>query len=108
MTRASGPSEPRSRASRAKIRSARWDEDGFPAWHAPRANTRIGGRPATETVTVGRWCQALGGSRTITVIIPRDSDNWYEMDACLRGPGIPAEQAEITAMLKTVRFAPGK
>jgi hypothetical protein len=86
----------------------RWDEDGFPTWHPPRANTRIGGRPATETVTAGRWCQALGGSRTITAVIPRDSDNWYEMDACLRGPGLPAEQAEITAMLKTVRLAPGK
>jgi hypothetical protein len=30
------------------------------------------------------------------------------MDACLRGPGIPSEQAEITAMLKTVRFTLGK
>jgi hypothetical protein len=83
----------------------RWDEDGFPTWHAPRANTRIGGRPATETVTAGRWCQALGGTRAITVVIPDNSaSSWYEMDACLRGPGLPAEQAEITAMLKTVRL----
>jgi hypothetical protein len=86
----------------------RWDADGFPNWHPPRSNTRIGGRPATETVTAGRWCQALGGSRTITVVIPQDSDNWYEMDACLRGPGIPSEQAGITAMLKTVRFTAAK
>jgi hypothetical protein len=86
----------------------RWDENGFPNWHAPTANTRIGGRRATETVTAGRWCQALGGSRTITAVIPLDSDNWYEMDACLRGPGIPADQAEITAMLKTVRFTAAK
>jgi hypothetical protein len=86
----------------------RWDENGFPNWHAPRSNTKIGGRPATETVTAGSWCRTLGGSRTITVVIPRGaSDNWYEMDACLRGPGIPAEQAEITAMLKTVRLTPG-
>jgi hypothetical protein len=84
----------------------RWDEDGFPHWHAPRSNTKIGGRPATETVTAGSWCRTLGGSRTITAVIPLDSDNWYEMDACLRGPGIPAEQAEITAMLKTVRITP--
>jgi hypothetical protein len=86
----------------------RWDEDGFPNWHAPGSNTKIGCRPATETVTAGRWCRTLGGSRTITVVIPRGaSDNWYEMDACLRGPGIPSEQAEITAMLKTVHFTPG-
>jgi hypothetical protein len=86
----------------------RWDEDGFPNWHAPRSNTKIGGRPATVTVTVtaGSWCRTLGGSRTITAVIPLDSDNWYEMDACLRRPGIPAEQAEITAMLKTVRLTP--
>ncbi len=86
----------------------RWDEGGFPNWHAPRSNTKIGGRPATETVTAGSWCRTLGGNRTITVVIPQGaSDNWYEMDACLRGPGIPAEQAEITAMLKTVRLTPG-
>jgi hypothetical protein len=56
-------------------------------------------------MTAGRWCRTLGGSRTITAVIPQGArDNWYEMDACLRGPGLPAEQAEITAMLKTVRI----
>jgi hypothetical protein len=85
----------------------RWNENGFPNWHAPRSNTKIGGRPATETMTAGRWCRTLGGSRTITAVIPQSArDNWYEMDACLRGPGLPAEQAEITAMLKTVRITP--
>jgi hypothetical protein len=85
----------------------RWTENGFPNWHAPRSNTKIGGRPATETMTAGRWCRTLGGSRTITAVIPQGArDNWYEMDACLRGPGLPAEQAEITAMLKTVRITP--
>jgi hypothetical protein len=84
-----------------------WTDHGFPGWHAPRANTRIGGRPATETVTGGDWCQALGGTRTITVVIPGDVKwNWNQMDACLRGPGIASEQAEISAMLKSVRFAP--
>jgi hypothetical protein len=85
----------------------RWNENGFPNWHAPRSNTKIGGRPATETMTAGRWCRTLGGSQTITAVIPQSArDNWYEMDACLRGPGLPAEQAEITAMLKTVRITP--
>jgi hypothetical protein len=83
----------------------RWSGNGAPRWHAPTANTTVGGRPATETVTASAPCRALGGTRAITVVIPDNSaSSWYEMDACLRGPGIPAEQAEITAMLKTVRL----
>jgi hypothetical protein len=87
----------------------RWSGNGTPNWHAPTANVQVGGRPATETVTASAPCRALGGTRAITVVIPDNSaSGWYEMDACLRGPGIPAKQADITAMLKTVRFTPGK
>jgi len=85
----------------------RWTSNGFPNWHAPPANTRIGGRPATETVSTDNWCTALGGTRTIKVVIRgKVGFNWYGMDACLRGPGIAAGQAEISAMLASVRFAP--
>jgi hypothetical protein len=59
-------------------------------------------------VTASAPCRALGGTRAITVVIPDSSaSGWYEMDACLRGPGIVSEQAEITAMLTTVRFTSG-
>jgi hypothetical protein len=87
----------------------RWSGNGAPSWHAPAANTKVGGRPATETVTASAPCRALGGTRAITVVIPDSpASGWYEMDACLRGPGIASEQAEITALLKTVRFTAAK
>jgi len=85
-----------------------WDEDGFPTWHPPKTNTTIAGRRAVETRTTGGWCSSLGGTETITVIIPRDAaDNWYQMDACLRAPGLPRQEAQVSAMLRTVRIARG-
>ena len=48
----------------------------------------------------------MGGTETITVKIPRNiAMNWYEMDVCLRGPGLSPRQAEISAMLRSVRMA---
>ena len=85
----------------------RWNADGFPNWNMPEANTAIGGRPATETRTSGGWCATLGGTETITIIIPRASDNWYQMDACLRGPDLAHDEAQISAMLGSVRIAKG-
>jgi hypothetical protein len=85
-----------------------WDADGFPSWHSPKPNTTIAGRRAVETRTTGGWCSSLGGTETITVIIPRDAtDNWYQMDACLRAPGLPQQEAQVSAMLRTVQIAKG-
>jgi hypothetical protein len=80
----------------------RWSANGSPSWHEPKANTAIGGHPATETRTTEAWCTTLRGTETITIVIPRLlADNWYEMDACLSGP---AQAAAISSMLKTVRI----
>jgi hypothetical protein len=80
----------------------RWSANGSPNWHQPKANTAIGGHPATETRTTEGWCTALHGTETITVVIPRLlADNWYEMDACLSGP---AQEPALSSMLKTVRI----
>jgi len=80
----------------------RWSENGSPAWHSPKANTAIDGHPATETRTTDAWCTALRGTEVISVVIPRLlADNWYEMDACLRGP---AQQPAISSMLKSVHI----
>jgi hypothetical protein len=85
----------------------RWNTDGFPNWHLPKANTTVGGRPAVETRTSGGWCAPLGGTETITVMIPRQVDNWYQMDACLHGPSLTRHEAEIASMLSSVRIAKG-
>jgi hypothetical protein len=80
----------------------RWSENGFPSWHSPKANTAIDGHPATETRTTEAWCTALQGTEMISVVIPRLlADNWYEMDACLRGP---TQRPAISSMLKSVHI----
>ena len=85
-----------------------WSERGFPNWHMPKPNATIGGRPAVETKTGAGSCATLRAAESITVMIPRDvPDNWYQVDACLRGPGLAQQQAEIAAMLSTVRIARG-
>jgi hypothetical protein len=86
----------------------RWSANGFPAWHMPKANTTVAGRKAVETRTSGGWCVTLGGAETITVMIPRAAPgNWYQMDACLRGPRLAQQEAQISSMLKSVRIIPG-
>jgi hypothetical protein len=80
----------------------RWSENGSPNWHRPKADTTIDGHPATETRTTEAWCAALQGSEVVSVVIPRLlAGNWYEMDACLRGP---TQQAHISSMLKSVHI----
>jgi len=74
----------------------------------PKANTTVAGRKAVETRTSGGWCVTLGGAETITVMIPRAAPgNWYQMDACLRGPRLAQQEAQISSMLKSVRIIPG-
>jgi hypothetical protein len=86
----------------------RWSANGYPAWHMPKANTTVAGRKAVETRTSGGWCATLRGTETITVMIPRAAPgNWYQMDACLRTPGLPQQEAEISSMLRSVRIAKG-
>jgi hypothetical protein len=86
----------------------RWSANGFPTWHMPKANMTVAGRKAVETRTSGGWCATLRGTETITVMIPRAaSGSWYQMDACLRRPGLAQQEAEISSMLKSVRISPG-
>jgi len=85
-----------------------WTEHGFRNWHKPVMTTSVSGRPASETHAMESWCKQLGGTETITVVIPRSLvNNWYQMDACLRGPGLTGAEAQITAMLGSVRIAHG-
>jgi hypothetical protein len=86
----------------------RWSANGFPAWRIPKANTTVAGRQAVETRISGGWCAMLSGTETITVMIPRAApDNWYQMDACLRSPGLAQQEAEISSMLRSVEIAKG-
>ena len=86
----------------------RWSSNGFPGWRMPKANTTIAGGEAAELRTSGGWCAPLRATETITVIIPRATPGtWYQMDACLRAPGLPRQEAQISSMLRSVRIAKG-
>ena len=85
-----------------------WTEHGLRNWHEPVMTTLISGRQASETHAMESWCKGLGGTETITVVIPRSlADNWYQMDACLRGPSLTGAEAQIRAMLSSVQIAQG-
>lgn len=88
-----------------------WTENGNPAWNfktfeqAEGRRTRVGGRPAKLLVqTSGRTCGAIDADELIEVVIPNGRYNWYEMDACIRGPDVAKAEAQVTAMLHTVQF----
>ena len=86
----------------------RWNANSLPDWRMPRATTTVAGRGAVESRARGGWCAVLGGAETITVLIPRAaSGKWYQMDACLRGPSLPEQEAQISSMLSSVRISPG-
>ena len=86
----------------------RWNANGLPNWRMPKANTTVAGHGAVESKTRGGWCGVLGGTETITVMIPRAGPGkWYQMDACLHGPGLPRQEAQISSMLSSVRIRPG-
>jgi hypothetical protein len=86
----------------------RWSANGFSAWRMPKANTIIAGHKAAEIRTSGGWCAPLRATETITVIISRATPgNWYQMDACLRSPGLPQQEAQISSMLRSVQIAKG-
>ena len=48
---------------------------------------------------------SLGGTETVTVKVSRDTpDNWYQMDACLTALNLPQQEAQLSALLHTVRI----
>jgi hypothetical protein len=86
----------------------RWNANSLPNWRMPKATTTVAGRGAVESKARGGWCVVLGGTETITVMIPRTGPGkWYQMDACLRGPGLPRQEAQISSMLRSVRISSG-
>ena len=86
----------------------RWNANALPNWRMPKTTSTVAGRGAVESKALGGWCAVLGGTETITVMIPRaEPGKWYQMDACLRSPGLSQQEAQISSMLGSVRITPG-
>jgi hypothetical protein len=85
-----------------------WSEQGFPGWtfdhDAKGEPLTVGGRRAMLLVKPG--CGKIDGevSMIAVVEIPDVPDNWYQLNACIRGPGIDETEAQVRQMLHTVSF----
>jgi hypothetical protein len=78
--------------------------DGFPGWtFDPNAGrpVDVGGHPASiQILPADDACRSIGGDERMVVTIPMPvAWDWWEVDACLRGPDHGANEAIVRAML---------
>jgi hypothetical protein len=90
---------------------AEWTGNSLPGWSfakAPGVARTIGGRAARVLVSHPGNCKALGGDETITAFFKMQvADQYYEMAACVRGPGVSANTKALMTSLASTRFAEG-
>jgi hypothetical protein len=85
-----------------------WTEWGFPDWSfdkdAKGQPLTVGGRRARLLIEPG--CHQVGGEVSMKAVVerPQAPDNWYELDACIRGPGVDQVEAQVRALLASTRF----
>ena len=88
-----------------------WTETGFLGWtldKAPGTPMTVGGLHAREQVSRPGACGENSGDETISVDVARAyQDNYYAIWACLRGPDIDQEAAQIQRMLASTTFPNG-
>jgi hypothetical protein len=92
-----------------------WLEGGTPGPRsrpdAPETTTTEPGTPIAVNGQSG-WiqtqkpgeCSHIGGDETVTANIGPHTDYW-EMQACIRGPGIGTSFAAVLALLRSARFS---
>jgi hypothetical protein len=85
-----------------------WENKGFPGASVarfPGTPAQVGGRTARISVARPGACRSVGADETLTVSIARPlAENWTEVSACLRGPNLGAQEAQVRALLASVRF----
>jgi hypothetical protein len=85
-----------------------WENRGFPGFslQTQRGSAlRVGGRSAKRSATRPGPCAAIGGDLTIEVAVARPlADNWTEVTACLRGPGLAQNERRVDALLASTKF----
>jgi hypothetical protein len=87
--------------------SLEWTDSSYPSPRMPRphgAPVIIGGRPSHQVISRPGDCKLVGGTETISVQIPRDNDNIYEIRVCLRGPDLVRTIGEVRAVFDSVSF----
>jgi hypothetical protein len=61
--------------------------------------------PGVRVTVLRRGCRALGGAEELIARVVLRTGRIYEAAACLRGPGMPAPERELRAMLASARAA---
>ena len=87
---------------------ARWSAvDSAPsAGHATATPVTIGGRHGWMLVDPRGWCRRYGAARTVLVYLsPAVASGALRFDACLRPPGLKAEQATVLRILRSTKFS---
>jgi hypothetical protein len=76
--------------------------------HLPGSRTRIAGHPARVAVNQGNCSSAWGSNESVSAYIATSdaggNGGWYQMDACMRRPGLGQAKAQVRAMLRSVSF----
>ena len=74
----------------------RWNANALPNWWMPKATSTVAGRGAVESKALGGWCAVLGGTETITVMIPRRARQVVSDRRLPAQPGpVPTGSADI-------------
>jgi len=86
---------------------ASWSTNGWPGWSFTRAAgtpLRVGGRRAKLQITHGSY--GIGATEMMSVVIeqPGTTDDWYQLDAFIRGPNTSLHEDQVRQLLRTVRF----
>ncbi len=85
-----------------------WVDHGYPADAHVSGSfgipVTVGGRPSRQAISRPGDCSAIGGTETISLQIPDDRHNIYEVTACLRGPDLDRAAGEVQALIDSVSF----
>lgn len=83
-----------------------WDAGGRPGLSLRGRRLEVGGVAAGEIRWDGRgYCPLAHVQRSVYLLALTQGFNGYEMVACLRGPGLRREEAEVAQMISSVRIA---
>jgi hypothetical protein len=83
-------------------------ELGFRFSKQPGRHQVIGGLPSKVDTAFPGACSSIGADETITALASRGRDNYYELQACIRGPNLRYSTAQVMALLRSTTFADDK
>jgi hypothetical protein len=88
---------------------ASWSTQSWQGWtfgHVQGTPLRVGGRPAKLDVTHDSCGIGADEMMQVVIAIPgrAEANSWYQLDACIRGPGASTMERIVRQLLRTVRF----